>query len=69
MATLIDERVNSAKEGTNQAVICRTRSGWAVLGDSQFFLGYALLLPDPVVYSLNDLSGEVRNNFLAIWPR
>jgi diadenosine tetraphosphate (Ap4A) HIT family hydrolase len=64
MVTFIDERVRSANEGTNPTVICRTRSGWAVLGDSQFFSGYTLLLPDPVVYSLNDLSGEMRGQFL-----
>jgi hypothetical protein len=64
MRTLIDERVRTANEGTNPTVICRTRSGWAVLGDSQFFLGYSLLLPDPVVYALNSLSGTLRGQFL-----
>jgi hypothetical protein len=66
MRTLIDERVRTANEGTNPTVICRTRSGWAVLGDSQFFLGYSLLLPDPVVYALNSLSGTLRGQFQAI---
>lgn len=40
-------------------------SGWAVLGDSQLPLGYCLLLPDPVVPSINHLLGGVRAAFLA----
>ncbi len=41
------------------------RSGWAVIGDVQFLEGYCLLLPDPVVPSLNDLSEEDRIHFLS----
>ena len=44
--------------------IARMKSGWAVLGDSQFLKGYCLLLPDPVVAHLNDFSGETRTQFL-----
>jgi len=64
MLTLVHEGVDLAKRGKNQSVICRLRSGWAVLGDSQFILGYCLLLPDPVVPSLNDLSEGERAVFL-----
>ena len=39
-------------------------SGWAVLGDQQFPPGYALLLPDPVVPSLNALPPAARARFL-----
>ena len=39
-------------------------SGWAVMGDVQFLLGYCLLLPDPVVPSLNDLPAEERTLYL-----
>ena len=39
-------------------------SGWAVLGDPQVLRGYCLLLPDPVVAHLNDLSGRARSQFL-----
>ena len=39
-------------------------SGWAVIGDVQFLPGYSLLLPDPVVPSLNDLADEERTRFL-----
>ena len=45
--TLIHQRVKAANEGKNPTVICKMPSGWAVLGDSQFILGYTLLLPDP----------------------
>ncbi|MEM1213685.1 MAG: hypothetical protein AAGI68_15460 [Planctomycetota bacterium] len=62
--TLIHERVEQARAGTNPAVICRTAAGWAVLGDTQFLRGYCLLLPDPVVPTLNDLQGPARTRFL-----
>ena len=62
--TLIHKRVHAARAGENPTVICRMRSGWAVLGDRQFLPGYSLLLPDPVVGSLNDLEGESRAQFL-----
>lgn len=45
-----------ARAGTNPYVICRMRSGWLVIGDVQPLPGYCLLLADPVVPSLNDLS-------------
>ena len=63
MSTLIHERVELANQGCSPQVICRLRSGWAVLGDSQFIVGYSLLLPDPVVPSLNDLADQ-RAQFL-----
>lgn len=64
MSTLVHERVELAKQGLSPQMICRLRSGWAVLGDSQFIAGYSLLLPDPVVPSLNDLSPDQRSQFL-----
>lgn len=61
---LITERVNLAKQGKNPYVICRMPSGWVVMGDVQFLAGYCLLLPDPVVPSLNDLSAQARSIYL-----
>jgi len=61
---LISQRVESARNGTNEKVICRMASGWAVMGDVQFLQGYCLLLPDPVVPSLNDLAPEARKQYL-----
>jgi len=64
MQTLIHQRVSAAREGSNPYVISRVASGWAVMGDVQFLEGYSLLLPDPVVPSLNDLSHDARGSFL-----
>jgi len=64
MKTLIDERVELARAGTNPTVICRMPSGWAVLGDAQFIRGYSLLLPDPVAPDVNALDAEARRQYL-----
>ena len=61
----IPERVEAAQMGTNQTVICRVPSGWVVLCDTQFLRGYCILLSDPVVTSLNDLSQTKRAEFLC----
>jgi diadenosine tetraphosphate (Ap4A) HIT family hydrolase len=61
---LIADRVELARRGANDAVICRLPSGWAVVGDVQFLPGYCLLLADPVVASLNDLGEARRAEFL-----
>jgi diadenosine tetraphosphate (Ap4A) HIT family hydrolase len=66
---LIAERVEQARQGTSDRVICRLPSGWAVLGDVQFLPGYCLLLADPVVPSLNDLDAIDRARFLADMAR
>jgi len=62
--SLISQRVEMARNGTNDKVICRLASGWVVMGDVQFLPGYCLLLPDPVVSSLNDLDAEARGTYL-----
>ena len=61
---LIAERVASARAGTNPYVIAKLHSGWVVIGDVQFLPGYCLLLADPVVPSLNDLSAPARSQYL-----
>jgi diadenosine tetraphosphate (Ap4A) HIT family hydrolase len=66
---LITERVELARAGNNPMVICRLKSGWAVIGDVQFLPGYCLLLPDPVVPSLNDLTMPARTQFLLDMTR
>lgn len=60
MPTLIHERVRLAREGRNPYVIARLESGWVVAGDVQPLPGYCLLLPDPVVGSLNTLPEDLR---------
>ena len=64
MKTLVHERVEQARAGTNPYAICRVRSGWAAIGNYQFLRGYSLLLPDPVVDDLNCLSRDDRAQFL-----
>jgi hypothetical protein len=63
--TLIAERVALARAGENPTVIGRMASGWAVLGDRQRPIGYGLLLPDPVVPSINSLDRSERAVFLT----
>ncbi|MDI6770548.1 MAG: hypothetical protein QMD04_12860 [Anaerolineales bacterium] len=63
--TIIHERVETARAGTNPTVICRVPSGWVVLCDMQHLPGYSILLPDPVVGSINDLSREQRAVYLG----
>lgn len=67
--SLISQRVELARNGANDKVICRMASGWAVMGDVQFLPGYCLLLPDPVVPSLNDLHCEARTAYLLDMAR
>jgi len=64
MPTLIHKRVRLAQQSENNTVICRMPSGWAVLGDRQFIRGYCLLLADPVVDDINDLTGIERTQYL-----
>jgi diadenosine tetraphosphate (Ap4A) HIT family hydrolase len=63
--TTIPERVESARAGTNPAVLCRMPSGWAVLCDMQHLRGYSILLPDPVVGGINDLDRAGRAAYLC----
>ena len=62
--TAIDRQVEAARAGLEPRVIARMPSGWALLGERQFLLGYALLLPDPVVPTLNALDTPRRTRFL-----
>ena len=64
MKTMIHERVEAARAGTNPTIIGRVPSGWVVLGDVQFLRGYSLLLPDPVVPDLNSLDSNQCARFL-----
>lgn len=61
---VITERVILAQQESNQYVIAKMRSGWAVLGDIQPLRGYCLLLADPVVTNLNALDADRRVVFL-----
>ncbi|HUK02877.1 MAG TPA: hypothetical protein VLW26_11405 [Steroidobacteraceae bacterium] len=62
--TAIHRQVNAVREGLEPRVVARLYSGWVVLGERQFVRGYALLLPDPVVPTLNALGTKERTQFL-----
>jgi diadenosine tetraphosphate (Ap4A) HIT family hydrolase len=61
----ITEQVAAARAGREPALISRVSSGWVVLCRMQFLRGYSILLPDPVVVSLNDLTCEQRASYLC----
>ena len=67
--TTIHLKVTAAREGRDPRVIARLFSGWAVFGDPQVLKAYAMLLPDPVVPSLNALSSQERTAFLLDMAR
>ena len=64
-STAIHRRVEALREGRDSTFIAKMPSGWAVFGERQFLRGYALLLPDPVVPTLNDLTPPTRDLFLS----
>ncbi|TAJ39930.1 MAG: hypothetical protein EPO55_10585 [Reyranella sp.] len=63
MVNLIVERVEAARRGENQFVICRMKSGWLVIGDVQPLPGYCVLLADPVVESINVMDRAQRSQY------
>jgi diadenosine tetraphosphate (Ap4A) HIT family hydrolase len=67
--TVIHRHVADAREGREPRVITRLFSGWAVFGQRQFVRGYVLLLPDPVVPSINALGAKERSQFLSDMSR
>jgi diadenosine tetraphosphate (Ap4A) HIT family hydrolase len=62
--TAIHKMVVAAREGREPRVVARLYSGWAVFGEQQVQRGYLLLLPDPVVPSLNSLMAQERTTYL-----
>ena len=64
MITAIHRMVEKCRGGGWERVVARVASGWVVMGESQVLAGYCLLLPDPVVGSLNDLDGAGRTRYL-----
>lgn len=61
----VAKQVESARAGVEPALICQVPSGWVVLCTMQYLRGYCILLPDPVVPSLNDLTQEQRASYLC----
>lgn len=67
--TAIHRDIESLREGNDPRMVCKTESGWAVMGREQLLVGYCLLLPDPVVPDLNALIGASRAAFLSDMAR
>jgi diadenosine tetraphosphate (Ap4A) HIT family hydrolase len=67
--TIIHRQVADARGGREPRVIARLFSGWALFGERQFVRGYALLLPDPVVPTLNALGSQQRTQYLLDMTR
>lgn len=65
MTTTIHRRVDALRAGNDPTFVARLACGWAVLAERQVLPGYCLLLPDPVVPTLNTLTGTDRAAFLA----
>ena len=65
MTTYIHQQVEAARLGRVPSLVSRVPSGWVVLCDMQFLRGYCILLPDPVVNSINDLDRSQRANYLC----
>lgn len=62
--TIVGQRVALARTGQNPWLVARMRSGWVVMSDKQVVPGQLILLPDPVVPSLNALAPDARQLFL-----
>jgi diadenosine tetraphosphate (Ap4A) HIT family hydrolase len=63
--TVIHAQVSAAREGKQPRVLTRLYSGWVLFGERQFVRGYLLLLPDPVVPTLNALGAKERGQFMT----
>ena len=61
----VAKQVDSARAGVEHALICQLPSGWVVLCTMQYLRGYCILLPDPVIPSLNDLTRQQRITYLC----
>jgi diadenosine tetraphosphate (Ap4A) HIT family hydrolase len=57
-------RIAAAERGENPMVLARMKSGFAVIGDTQFLPGYCLLLAVPKADHLHDLNFKQRSEYL-----
>ncbi|GHU38962.1 DeoR family transcriptional regulator [Bacilli bacterium] len=60
-----ENRIEAAQRGENPMVMVEMPSGFACIGDTQFLVGYCVLLPKREVFSLNDLTLAERSQFLT----
>ena len=64
---LFERRVEALRRGEDPRFLARMPGGWAVLGDRQpsRINGCCMLIPDPVVSSINDLEAKERAMFMG----
>ena len=67
----IARRVERIRRGEDPQLIARMPSGWAILANQQpdAITGCCMLLPDPVVSSVNDLDEVARARFMVDFVR
>lgn len=61
---LICSRIALIKEGNNPYFVAELETGYAVIGDFQFYKGYALFLCKEHVNELHELESKFRQKFL-----
>lgn len=61
--SVIHQIVAEARAGANPGLLGKMPSGWAVMGEYQALRGCAMLVTDPVVPSLSELTGAERLRF------
>ena len=62
---LICNRINMIKEGTNKYFVAEFETGYAVLGDHQYFEGYTLFLGKEHKRELHELDSGYKQKFLV----
>ena len=63
MVTVIHEFVEKAQKGENPFVIAKLETCWVVATEQPLTRGHCMTLADPVVFSVNDLSEELRMKY------
>ena len=58
-------RIEACKNGTNPTYITELKSGYVVIGDTQFLPGYCVLLYKKKISCINELTIEERRQFLT----
>lgn len=61
---LLCQRIEAIKNGVNKNFICELETSYVVLGDTQYYKGYTLLLSKCHCFELHELEQSVRLKFL-----
>lgn len=61
--TGIHDLVERAQKGENPFVIAKLETCWVVAAEQPFTVGHCMTMADPVVFSVNDLSEELRMKY------